>query len=109
MRRRRKKQPVSREETAALIEQIAERIANGDRSFDLQLPMTTAQQRLVELRDVEGSLLLNRISLLLLTENGTANVRYDYVRERVKELAPLDPDTDVAALRALAEKIRGGA
>lgn len=109
MSRRRKKQPISRDETAALIEQIAERIANGDRSFDLQLPMTAAQQGLVELRDVEGSLQLNRISLLLLTENGTANVRYDYVRKRVEELAPLDPESDVAALRTLAEEIRGGA
>lgn len=71
--------------------------------------MTAAQQGLVELRDVEGPLLLNRFSLLLLTENGTANMRYGYVRKRVEEMFPFEPDTDVTALRSLAEKIRDGA
>ncbi len=93
-------------EVAALIEEIADRIGRGDRSFGLQLPLQSVLEALIETRHVTGLLLLNRISLLLLTSEG-GPTRYEYVRNIVETLAPLDSAKDRAALRALAKEIRG--
>jgi len=106
MSKKRKGYSLTREETATLIDEIAERIANGDRSFDLQLPLQQALEALVEIRHVDGLKLLNRIALLLNTESGKANPRYDYVRKTVEALPPFDPIEDSNALRSLANDVR---
>ena len=108
MSRKRRGASMTREEVAVLIEDIADRIASGDQSFDIQLSITTAQEALFELRHIDGLKLLNCVGLLHLTQNGTENVRYDYVRKRVEELTPLDAEQDSAALRDLATSIRSG-
>lgn len=99
MGRKRKGASMTREEVAALIEDIADRIASGDQSFEIQLPITTAQEALLELRHIEGLKLLNRVGLLHLMQNGTKDVRYDYIRREMEELTPLDVKQDSATLR----------
>lgn len=97
---------LSREETANLLEEIAKHIIDGDRSFDLQLPITQAQEAMLEMRHMDGMKLLNRIALLLLTSDGKANVGNDFTRKRVEALNPLDPMEDSKALQILADEVR---
>jgi hypothetical protein len=106
MGRRRKPQSMTHEEIATVIEEVADYVANRDYSFDTQILISTAQQALAELRHLEGMQLLNRISLLLLTENGTTNMRYDFVRSTMESMPPLDPAEDSAALRSIAADLR---
>ena len=107
MGRRRRRAP-SRDETAAAIEAVAERVEARDFSFDVQLSVQTAQEGLLELMDVDASLLLSRVSLMLLTENGTMDKKYDFVRERVESTPPLNPAEDGETLRSLAARVRAG-
>ena len=106
MARKRKSRTLTHEEVATLLEEIAARVANENYSFDIQLTITTVEQALIEWRDKDGLMLLSRIALLLSTKNGTASMKYDYVRRRVEALTPLDPTKDSAALLSLAESIR---
>jgi hypothetical protein len=103
---KKRKQQLTREEIATLIEEIAERVANENFSFDIQVTISAAEQALVELRHVEGLKILIRIGLLMSTKNGTTAMKYDYVRKRVEALTPLDPTADSVALRSLAADIR---
>ena len=95
------------EEIATLIDQIAERIIKGDRSFDLQIPLTQAQMALAKLHHLSGTGLLNRLGLLLLND-GKDNTGFQYpgVKETIESLAPLDPIQDGNALHELANEIR---
>jgi hypothetical protein len=92
---------------AELIEQVADGVARGDWSFGLQMPLTAAERALIDLQHLDGLKLLNRVGILLLTKNGRAEVRYDFVRRTVASMAPLDPVEDANALRALARELRG--
>ena len=103
---KKKAQSLTREETAALIDEIAERIEKGDRSFDLQIPITKAQQALIELRNLDGLELLNRIGLLLTAHDGKAKYRYELVQKTIEALPPFNPVEDSIALRSLADEIR---
>lgn len=107
MNKKVKKRPVTPEEVANLIDQIAEEIKNGNRSFDIQLPLSEAEKALAKLRHLEGIKLLNRIGLLLLNENrkGTGFF-YPGVKETIDKLPPLDTVEDVKALQDLANQIR---
>jgi hypothetical protein len=105
MAKKRKKQ-LTGEELATLIEEIAERVANEDYSFDIQVTISAAEQALLELRHLDGLKLLSRIALLMSTENGTTAMKYEYVRKSVEALTPLDPTADSVALRSLATDIR---
>jgi hypothetical protein len=93
---------MTKEETASLLEEVAERLANGDRSFDLQSQLARASETLAEMRHVEGLILLNRLKRLLPTEPSW----YGIVRETVEALPPLDPASDADALRSLASDVR---
>lgn len=106
MGRKRKGASMTREEAATLIEAVSARIASRDQAFDIQLQLTTAGEALLELKHVEGLKLLNRIGLLLITQNGTKNVRYERVRKTVEKLTPLDAEKDSVALLNLAKSIR---
>lgn len=106
MSKKKKVPSLTREETAALINEIAERVAKGDRSFDLQIPIVKAEQALAELRHLDGLKLLNRIGLLLITLNGKAKSRYELVQKTVEALPPFNPIEDSIALRSLADEIR---
>ena len=91
------------------IEAVAERVEAEDFSFDVQLSVQTAQEGLLELMDVDGSLPLSRVSTMLLTENGSMSIKHDHVRKRVESMPPLDPAGDGEALRSLATRVRAGA
>ena len=84
MGKKRKAQLPTRGEIATQIEEVAERLANGDRSFDLYIATSAAQAAQVGLGDIErhldGLKLLSRVGFLLVTENGTADMKYDFVR-----------------------------
>lgn len=108
MKRTAKGNTLPREQIAAVIEEIADGVAEGSLSFHLQLPIVQAQEAMVELRNVDGLKLLNRISMLLLTENREKKMRYEVVNKAAQEFSPLDPTEDSKALRALAEEIRNG-
>lgn len=88
-----------------MLEDIAERIADGDRSFDLQVALTQAEAACAKIQNLEGLKLLNRIGLLLSTEGGKAT-RYSYVQEIVEALPLLNPAEDARALRSLAYDVR---
>jgi hypothetical protein len=95
-----------RESVAQALEQIAERIESGEDSSDLHTTITAAEQELIEFGHMEGMKLLNRIGLLLTTNNGTENIHYPIVLKIVAKLPPLDAAADSAALRELAHEIR---
>ncbi len=95
------------EETANLLEEIAGRLRDGERSFELQLPISQAQTMMLEMNHMDGLRLLNRISLLLLTKNKKNNVGHDFTRKRLEALSPLDPLEDSKTLQILADQIRG--
>jgi len=97
---------LTNEDTANMLENIAERIANGERSFDLQLPITTSQETLIKMRHIEGLKLLNRISLLLNVHDKKGKYRYEIIQKTIESLPPLDPDLDCNKLRELANEIR---
>ncbi len=99
------KQRLTKNETAILIEEVANRIEQGDRSFDLHLPLIKAQKGLAELYHLEGVQLLNRIGLLLTHDEGETFF-YPMVKETIEALSPLDPAKDCEALRTLAKEIR---
>jgi hypothetical protein len=103
---KKRKPQLTGEELATLIVEIAERVANEDYSFDIQVTISTAEQALLELRHLDGLKLLSRIALLMSTENGTTAMKYEYVRKRVEALTPLDPTADSVALSSLAAEIR---
>lgn len=107
MTTKRKKNHVSPEHAAELIEEIAKRVETQNYAFDIQVAISTVGQALVELRHVDGLRLINRIGQLLSAENSkTARNRYgDYIQKRLAEIPPLDPVADSAALRALATEI----
>lgn len=94
MNKRRKGYSLTREEAATPLKKIAERIIDGDRSYDLQLQIQQAQEALTKMRKVDGLKLLNRIALLQLTENGKVKIGFDYVREKMEALPPLHPVED---------------
>lgn len=98
---------MTHEETANLLDKIAERIREGERSFELQLPISQAQAMMLEIGHIDGLKLLNRIALLLLTKDRMGNVGYDFTRKKVEALTPLDPLEDSQALQTLANEIRG--
>lgn len=106
MSREWKGQSMTCEETANLLEEIAEHIRKGTGSFDLQLPISQAQAVMLELGHMDGLKLLNRIALLLLTKGRLGNVGYDFARKKVETLKPLDPIVDSQAIQALAHDIR---
>jgi hypothetical protein len=107
MTTKRKKNQVSHEHVAELIEEIAKRVETQNYDFDIQVAISTVGQALVELRHADGLRLINRIGHLLTAQNSkTAPNRYgDYVQKRLAEIPPLDPIADSAALRALAAEI----
>lgn len=94
------------EETANLLEEIAEHIKAGERFFELQLPISQAQAMMLELDHMDGLKLLNRVALLLLSKDRMSNVGYDFTRKRVEALKPLDPIEDSQAIQELAHDIR---
>ena len=95
-----------RETVAQTIEDIADRIANGETTYELHVATSAAEQALLEFEHIEGLRLLNRVGLLLLTNNGTENVRYPIVQKMIEKLTPLDTAADSEALRSLAREIR---
>ena len=107
MTTKRKKNQVSPEHAAELIEEIAKRVETQNYAFDIQVAISTVSQALVELRHVDGLRLITRIEQLLSAKHSkTASNRYGgYVQKRLAEIPPLDPIADSAALRSLAAEI----
>jgi hypothetical protein len=97
-----------RQDLAEVLEGLAERISRRDMSYDVQGQVLAAMSALVELRHIEGVLLLNRLSFLLLTDGGGGVMKYEYARKWAQQLAPLDPAKEAAALRQLAAELRTG-
>lgn len=93
---------------AAALDHIGARIASNDLSFDLQLELCDAEEALVRMKHIDGLRLLNRISMMHNTENGTKHVKYELVRNAVAQMDPLDPVKDSAAVRTLASELRKG-
>jgi len=89
--------------------QVCPKPSGGGGGSRKMRPHLAIERVLIELRHVEGLKLLTRISLLLLTANGTTNVTVEYAKKRVDSLEPINPAADSAALRSLAEEIRGHA
>jgi hypothetical protein len=98
--------PMTKERIAAAIEAVADRVAQEDYSFDIQVTASKAELGLTELRNVEALKLLSRVSILLLTKNGTKTSPYKYVQKQLESLTPLDSVADSAALRAVAQELR---
>ncbi len=69
MTTKRKKKQVPLERAAELIEEIAERVETQNYASDIQVIISTVGQALLEIRHLDGLRLINRIGLLLNTEN----------------------------------------
>lgn len=106
MATKRKKQ-VPLVHAAKLIEEIAKRVETQNYAFDIQVNISTVGQALLEIRHLDGLILINRVALLLNTQNGkaTSNRYGDYIQKRLAKIPSLDPIADSAALRALAAEI----
>ena len=76
------------EELASTIEALADRIAEGDRSFELQVLIQTIEGALLELENTDGLILLNRIGLLLITDDGRNPTMYEFVQKQVESMDP---------------------
>jgi hypothetical protein len=107
MATKRKKKQVPPEQVAQLIEEIAKRVETLNYSSDVQVSISAVGEMLTEIHHPDGLKLVNRIGLLLTTENGkvTSNRYGGYVQKQLAKMPPLDPIADSAALRALAVEI----
>jgi hypothetical protein len=95
-------------ELADLLEKIADRIAAGRTSFELQLQLAAAEKELLAMENLDGAKLLNRLGLLVLTAGNTKHTSHDLVRKHVEGVDPLDANKDSEYIRKLAKKLRGG-
>ena len=100
---------MSRENLANLLDELADRIEGGDKSFALQVPLTQAAQALAILEHRQGAQLLVQIMTLLLHQRPRSSANSaieDYLKRHTAHLKPLDPPKDAAAMRELANEIR---
>lgn len=99
------KKNLTNDKAAELLESVADRIASGDRSFEIHVDLTSVDFTLLKMKKLDGLVLTNRIAPLLHGE-AKEGIRYEFVRKRIEELEPLDPAKDSEAIRALAREIR---
>ena len=107
MATKRKKKQVPLEHAAKLIKEIAKRVETQNYTSEIQVTISAVGEMLIEIRHLDGLELINRIGLLLNTENGkaTSNRYGGYIQKQLAKMPPLDPIADSAALRALAAEI----
>jgi hypothetical protein len=104
----RKKRTLAAASTADLLERIAERVARSDPAFALQAEIMDAVMALGDMRHIPGLQLVSSVAFRhLVAGKAVESLRYETLKQRVRDLPPADPAGDAEALRALAVEIRG--